>query len=273
VSEICGWSIEHRDTLRYETTGNVRLSLKIQSYAEHNQIVKIIDKPQRFKLVKKGANRFLAFNGILGKKGAMELVRRYEVFPVPFKMREDISWGRVSDIPPELANKYREPSRYWPINSDRIRAVEGEMWFKEQDIKKWVLGAERYLWKTIKNAEPQERRLGAEKAYTLGTGDCDEFADLFITLARIRGIPARRVTGFYIHNQHEAHAWSEIYLPSRIWIPVDMAMHIIGEQSMRHVIMKVEEFNPSIGEYRLTWKGGKLKYTLKRNEKFEPIYC
>ncbi len=273
MSKICGWSIEHRDTLRYETSGNVRLSLKIQSYAEHNQIVVIKSKPQGFKIVKKGVNRFLAFNGILGKKGAMELLRRYEVYPVPFKMRDDVSWGKVSEIPAEFARKYRVSSKYWPVGSEKIRAIENEEWFKEGDIKKWVLSAEQYLWQIIKNAEPQDYRLGAEKAYIFGVGDCDEFTDLFITLARIRGIPARRITGFYMRDKQEAHAWSEIYLPSGKWVPVDIAMHVIGEQSMRHIVMKVEEFNPSIGEYRLTWKGGKMKYSIDREENFEPIRC
>ena len=67
-----------------------------------------------------------------------------------------------------------------------------------------------YLIQIIKHPEKQEKRLGADKAFLAGTGDCDEFIDLFITLARMRGIPCRRLTGYFIRNEKaeaEPHAW------------------------------------------------------------------
>lgn len=68
------------------------------------------------------------------------------------------------------------------------------------------------------------RGLDLAEALRAGRGDCTEFADLFTTLARALGIPARPVDGlvyaevdgpgFYLH------AWSEVTLDGR-WVAVD----------------------------------------------------
>ena len=56
-------------------------------------------------------------------------------------------------------------------------------------------------------------------------GDCTEYAQLFISLARLNGIPAREVSGF-VYNYDEAnpsfeqHAWAEVWL-SDGWKEVD----------------------------------------------------
>jgi transglutaminase-like putative cysteine protease/predicted glutamine amidotransferase len=61
--------------------------------------------------------------------------------------------------------------------------------------------------------------------YTERRGVCQDFANLFICLARLLGVPARyRVgyihTGASYHNQIQSeasHAWAEVYLPSVGW--------------------------------------------------------
>jgi len=63
------------------------------------------------------------------------------------------------------------------------------------------------------------------EVYTERQGVCQDFANLFICLARLLGVPARyRVgyihTGAAYHNQIQSeasHAWAEVYLPSVGW--------------------------------------------------------
>jgi transglutaminase-like putative cysteine protease/predicted glutamine amidotransferase len=63
------------------------------------------------------------------------------------------------------------------------------------------------------------------EVYTQRRGVCQDFANLFICLARLLGVPARyRVgyihTGSSYHNQIQSeasHAWAEVYLPSVGW--------------------------------------------------------
>lgn len=57
------------------------------------------------------------------------------------------------------------------------------------------------------------------------TGDCSEFAMVFVLLARALGIPAREVTGIVLAGdqptQFGYHAWVQVFLPERGWVDVD----------------------------------------------------
>lgn len=90
------------------------------------------------------------------------------------------------------------------------------------------------------NLPAQEK--GALWAYTNLEGDCSEFSSLMVTLLRIQGIPARKVTGFLVSTDPDkrpksgdtwkfyasehasnilAHAWIEYYIPNIGWIACD----------------------------------------------------
>lgn len=61
--------------------------------------------------------------------------------------------------------------------------------------------------------------------YANRRGVCQDFANLFITLARLLGIPARYRMGYiYTGENHEnkfqsdaSHAWAEVYIPYVGW--------------------------------------------------------
>lgn len=65
----------------------------------------------------------------------------------------------------------------------------------------------------------------AYEVFTSGAGVCQDLAQLFITLARLLGIPARYVCGYiYTGNTAEAraqsdasHAWVQLYIPHIGW--------------------------------------------------------
>ena len=55
------------------------------------------------------------------------------------------------------------------------------------------------------------------------SGDCTEFADLYTTLARATGLPARTVIGLAYQGEAEAfalHAWNEVAIDGA-WRGVD----------------------------------------------------
>jgi transglutaminase-like putative cysteine protease len=77
----------------------------------------------------------------------------------------------------------------------------------------------------------------------LRAGVCQDFAHLFIAVARAMGVPARYVSG-YIHQPNTAaavtsasHAWSEAWVPGRGWIGYD-ATHPV-RTSEHHVRLAV----------------------------------
>jgi transglutaminase-like putative cysteine protease len=56
-------------------------------------------------------------------------------------------------------------------------------------------------------------RTTAHEALLLGRGVCQDFAHLMLALCRIRGLPARYVSGHLV-GQGGTHAWVEVLLPS-----------------------------------------------------------
>ena len=111
---------------------------------------------------------------------------------------------------------------------------------KAEKICNWV---SNYL--TYNDNMPLQE-IGALAAYNQQEGDCSEFSSLMVTLLRIQGIPARKVTGFLISNDPSTrpkvgnswtfnanqldtnmlgHAWVEYYVSDVGWIVCDPTWH------------------------------------------------
>jgi len=202
-------------------------------------------------------NSYFLYQQKVHTKGKISLNRSFSVFPITSSVNLESDWGEISEIPQILKDKYRESSKFWPVKSPTIVNLQDEKWFRIEDLSKWIQFANRYIWSKIKHRERQEERLGAYHAMLKAIGDCDEFTDLLITLARLRGIPSRRLTGYYILNQGaslEAHAWGEIFSAIKGWIVVDVALNNIGNHNIRYIILKIEEFNPALPDYQVQTK-------------------
>ncbi|WP_336966354.1 transglutaminase family protein [Sphingobium aquiterrae] len=66
----------------------------------------------------------------------------------------------------------------------------------------------------------------AGEAFAMGGGVCQDHAQIFITGARLLGVPARYVTGYLLAHEgdnplHETHAWAEALVPGLGWIGFD----------------------------------------------------
>jgi len=65
---------------------------------------------------------------------------------------------------------------------------------KAEKICNWVSS------NIVYNGLLDKQEKGALWAYTNLQGDCSEFSSLMVTLLRIQGIPARKISGFVISN-------------------------------------------------------------------------
>lgn len=68
----------------------------------------------------------------------------------------------------------------------------------------------------------------AAEALALGEGVCQDHAQVLAAVARLRGIPARYVSGYLFATEdgtpHEAaHAWAELHIPGLGWVGFDPA--------------------------------------------------
>lgn len=127
-----------------------------------------------------------------------------------------------------IGNDYLQEKEYWPVKDEKIRNQANR--FKDpKSIFDFVTRTLRY------NFDPKvvgSKRLGAKIALANPTlGRCLEFSDLFVTLARAAGIPAREIEGYaYTTNSYlprsllgdTLHAWVEYFDPVRkIWTAAD----------------------------------------------------
>lgn len=279
ILKIHGWQIHHQEKLFYQANaGTPKIRLKFFHYPKYRQTVQINKFPEYCKLKIKGNNSFFIFQHQIGTKGILSFNRIITVFPTPSFVNIRDDWGKISDFSKFLQRKYKQSSIYWPVQSTMIRDISEEEWYETDDLSSWVQSASCYVTSIIKHRENQEKRLGANHAFLKGIGDCDEFTDLFITVARIRGIPCRRLTGYFIKQKKnifaEAHAWGEILSPEKEWIPIDVALNNLGRHSINYVILKIEEFNPALADYEIiTRRSSMVHYRWERPDAIvTPIY-
>jgi transglutaminase-like putative cysteine protease len=97
-------------------------------------------------------------------------------------------------------------------------------------------------------------------------GVCDEITNLFISLNRAAGIPAKFVSGQSYTNLNDvfgsnwvSHAWAEIYFPGYGWIPYDVTYGQYGFIDAGHIkLMESEESSSSSVSYNYLGNNIKL---------------
>lgn len=85
----------------------------------------------------------------------------------------------------------------------------------------------------------------AAEALAAGSGVCQDFAHVFITAARLRGIPARYVSGHLFRRdgaavQDAGHAWAEAWVPALGWVAFDPANAICADEAYVRVAVGVD---------------------------------
>ncbi|MCL5411297.1 MAG: transglutaminase family protein [Patescibacteria group bacterium] len=131
-------------------------------------------------------------------------------------------------------NQYLKPDKYWESNDPTIVAKAKELKTPEA-IYNYVATTLKYGYERVK--DPNLERMGALTA--LNNPDqaiCMEYTDLFITLSRAAGIPARELDGFAYtenkklrpttiggkENSDVLHAWPQYYdFEKSRWVSID----------------------------------------------------
>lgn len=108
------------------------------------------------------------------------------------------------------------------IKSKALEIVKGETnpYLKAKKIFEFV--------NTYMSYDETEHNKGAFNALITAKGVCEDYADLFVAMARTVGIPSRVVYGYWEKTENlskeqkdisgEGHAWVEFYLPEYGWI-------------------------------------------------------
>ncbi|MGD8744231.1 MAG: transglutaminase domain-containing protein [Candidatus Woesebacteria bacterium] len=175
-------------------------------------------------------------------------------------------------IPPtiEELESYTLPSKFWQTDNPRIENI-AENLDSPRDIYNFVVGNLIY---NRERATPDSTRMGA--VWALDNPDnaiCMEFSDLFIAIARAKGIPAREVNGFAYTENPEIqplslvadvlHSWVEYWDADRgVWVQVDptwgstaKGIDYFSNLDLRHFAFVIHGEDPNLplppGSYKL----------------------
>ncbi len=124
------------------------------------------------------------------------------------------------------------------------------------DVAGWVQQVIDYDLSSL----PIPTQVSATQAYHAGRGVCQDITNVFLSMLRGLGIPARAVYGFAyadagvlgarFASSWGTHAWAEVWLGDR-WVPFDLAYRQYGwvdathiviakEAAIRHTLMRID---------------------------------
>lgn len=160
---------------------------------------------------------------------------RYKLLPsqdltVIVTGRSKISYlPREEELSNQQKNLYLTPQKFWEVQDPQIQKLAKELKTPEA-IYDYVVKTLKY--DTGRISEVQVREGAKNVLDNPDSAVCLEFTDLFVTLARAAGIPARAVEGYANTNntayrplslvEDVLHAWPEYWDENRhIWVMVD----------------------------------------------------
>ena len=141
------------------------------------------------------------------------------------------AWNRVGSLDFIDANaEYLLPTSYASFHPD-VAAYANGIGGAEEGVFGFVKRAaasvyEGFQYKPLSTGV----HTTAEELLGIGSGVCQDFAHLLIAICRVRGVPARYVSGYHFVGdlqgrdadfEQASHAWVEAYIPGVGWQGID----------------------------------------------------
>ncbi len=154
--------------------------------------------------------------------------------------------------------EYTQPTEFIDINSKiekrakEIIGTEDDLYEAVFKVADWTNNNIEYNLSTLTAEAVQPSTWVLENRQ----GVCDEMTNLFISLLRSVGIPARFVSGMVYTNTDYSwgpHGWAEVYFPEVGWVPFDVTFGEYGWVDPSHLKLKdnIDSGSPSA---KYSWK-------------------
>lgn len=204
--------------------------------------------------VKDNQGNFFGYFKLGELKPKERQVLKLEVTLTPYVVNiEGRNFGTLKDIGRRLRQKYCGAAKHWESAAE-LQETVASITVGTDDISEILGRFFRFLDSLIYREHLKTRR-GALRTLRSKYGDCDEFTDLFVAMARQVGIPARRVTGLFLRVGHPTHhAWAEVFTPKWSWLPFDPALGYFAASSSQHLPKKLEATVSEIPDYEVRFK-------------------
>lgn len=182
---------------------------------------------------------------------------------------------------PILADHLHE-QKFWEVGQNVIIELAKNL-SGPRDISSFIVEKLDYTQQSLEQDFARLGALGAIKEENLNNATCQEFTDLFVTLARQNKIPARRVVGIAYSNNEELrpsnlnsdilHTWPEYYdKEQQAWLRTDPTwedttggIDYFNNFDLNHIALAINGVSSS-----LPYSAG--SYSGDTNEKNKKIY-
>lgn len=191
----------------------------------------------------------------------IDVVTNNNIMPV----REKLKFP-PENIPPDII-EYTKATEFIDINQEIINKAN-EIVAGQTDyygavfvLAEWVEQNINYSLDTLTENAVQKSSWVIANRY----GVCDELTNLFISLARSVGIPARFASGQVYSNIAGGfgnHGWAEIYFPGYGWVPFDVTFKQFGWVDPTHIkVSEQKDSGKPAVEY--SWKSHNANFNNK----------
>ena len=198
---------------------------------QESRIIK--SDPPSFQLITCGPNTFLRFRLVIArfKQACIKVICRLRIKGAAHFPSLSLSFASYLDsLHATSLSRFTLPTKWWNYTDPvvvRVIDAFNVLLSLNMTLGEVLDSLRRYIQKHMKYTQLRYRR-GASNVLRDFRGDCSEYADVFITIARSLGIPARRVWGWvllgYVAGKpvFSGHAWVEVWLPGeRAWMPLE----------------------------------------------------
>ncbi len=152
--------------------------------------------------------------------------------------------NRISGTDPILLTSVLE-------NSDPYKEAMLELAtsLKADTVKDTATNIFNWVSKNVKYTGYSSKAKGAKRTFIDRQGDCTEFADLFVALASLADIPARRVSGYLssgsgLLKPEAYHDWAEFY-DDGVWHIADPQRKNFDARYTNYIAMQLASPTPS----------------------------
>lgn len=269
---------------RFHIKGNVTrlrfLYCPPKTVKERQRVIQINFSPEPVAIYDEGATRYAVFSfgpstgdQVIKISGEIELYR-YDIetaIAVGATRKEAVSMSdsdRAQYLKAERFLEVHDPtvqkvartiqSSQQRMHANPGRTQEEKMQKAEldciQDILDWIRQNMQY-------EEHADSRRGAARAINLGKGVCSEFSDVFVTLCRASGLPAKVIKGLNTYfNNDPTHQWAEVFITGLGWVPFDPTWMHSAFAILRPIYLRQSDHNiggvDSEGSFQLRyWYG------------------
>jgi len=164
--------------------------------------------------------------------------------------RSDAEPEGISMIPRELVERYCGEGGPFLVDDPGLQSLARGIRERvgSDDVLEIVLALVDWIDENVRYRS-HTPPLYPDEVVRTGSGDCDEKANLLISLCRILGIPAQLQAGIVVegnmtiyelngHYRSEGpagHAWAIVYVPPWGWTPVDLTYYRASGDPISHI--------------------------------------